>query len=110
MSSGVRSPSAVERAAASSRSPGVRQPFRRRITYVFTMPSSVVVFVDPRSAHAAAHRENDRGWAAALRGFQDAEPAGGGHRLAPRAGVELPKQRRYVVVDRARRGEGALGA
>src|SRR6478736_5378198 len=34
MSSGTLSPSAVERAAASWRSPGVRQPLRRRMTNV----------------------------------------------------------------------------
>ena len=42
MSSGMRSPSAVERAAASSRSAAVRQPCRRRMTYVFmSLPSLV---------------------------------------------------------------------
>jgi len=62
----------------------VRQPFRRRITYVFTMPSSVVVFVDPRSAHAVAHRENHRGWAAALRRRGPHRRPGGGARRTPR--------------------------
>src|SRR6476646_415840 len=62
MSSGTLSPSAVERAAASWRSPGVRQPLRRRMTNVSLYatligltgrlePPGRVVLVDPGVEH-----------------------------------------------------------
>ena len=53
MSSGVLSASSVERAAAACCSPGVRQPLRRRITYVSTGLRNAAIaerlFLSPRT-------------------------------------------------------------
>src|SRR6185503_6922215 len=109
MSSGIRSPSAVERSAAAPSSPAVRQPPRRRITYVSIRPPRGVGFdpskVGPRGMRP--NRQNCLGLASALPVFEQSEAAGGRDRLAARARVELAPDGGDMVLDRSGREKQA---
>ena len=63
----MRSPSAVDRSAASWRSSAVRQPLRRKMTYVSIAPLSDsiapdVMQVDGRDVRPRRHRRHHPGW------------------------------------------------
>src|SRR4051812_8130795 len=93
------SPTRFDRPAASSRSAGDRQPPRRRIAYRFMLVllgRMASVAADATRASLEAHPEE-------CLSSGEPEPRRLGSRLAPRRHLELPQDRRDVVVD------GALG-
>src|SRR5438045_86023 len=107
----MRSPSAIDRAAASSRSAPVRQPRRRRIAYVSMWPPPVVCMdsttVSPRVCGVIGR--NAQVGAPGLPVFEEAEALCSGHGLAARAGVELAEHGRHVMVAGPAREEELLG-
>ena len=106
----MRSPSLVERSAAAARSSAVRQPPRRRITYVSIRPPRGRF--DPSKVgrnYRSPNRRNYLGFGPGLPVLEQSEPAGGGDRLAARAGTELAPDRGHVVVHRSRGEKQPLG-
>src|SRR5690349_5128954 len=95
MSSDISSsPTWDERPAASSRSAALRQPLRRRITYVsMGAPCRCgTSYVHGMPVRAPAHRDR-------CLSFDEPEPGGGDARLTAAGDVELAQDRRDVVGD-----------
>src|SRR5215210_1642956 len=112
MSSAISSsPTFRERAAASPRSSGERQPPRRRITYVFKGVSLPSLSPSTLGAEGAqANRENSLCLAARLLSFgEQPEPGGGCSRLAAGPHLELAQDRADVVVHGSRRDDEPSG-